>query len=84
MAMSDLQKDAWLTANSGSSAFSADELGGFIVSLIGVVLICWFCWVALGAYRAGSRTGGNWGDTPVYIGRALIMLIIILMVVTLS
>ncbi len=84
MAMSDIQKAAWESANAGNSAFSATELGSFIVALIAVVMIAWFCWVVLGAFRAGGRANGNWGDVPVHIGRALMMLIAVLAIVTVS
>lgn len=84
MSMSGMQQAAWQSANTGSSAFTAASLGTLIVGIIGVVMVLWFCWVAIGAFRAAGKPGGNWGELPNHIGRALFMMIVILAVITFS
>ena len=83
MPMSNAQRTAFETANTGNTAFSAGDLTLLITGITGTAIILWFVWVCISAYRGFAA---NSGTEIVDIGsialRALFVLIITLVIIS--
>ena len=55
--MDGLQQQAFNTANVGNTRFTHGQLEVLLTGAASVLLIMWFAWVAIGAYRRWARQG---------------------------
>ena len=76
--MNAIQLAAFESANAGSTAFSADTLSTLILGLLATVVMLWFCWVCLGAYRASARHQVGIESVGSQALRALFVMVIVL------
>ena len=64
MSMNATQEAAFIGANAGNTSFTPEALSFLIIGLIAAVVILWFVWVCMNAYKA-------WGGKKLQGQRAL-------------
>ena len=74
--MNEIQQAAFASANSGASSLSAGALSALILGILATVVMLWFCWVCVGAYRASARAGIDTVGSQAL--RALFIMVIVL------
>ena len=76
--MNEIQQTAFASANSGASSLSASALSALILGILATVVMLWFCWVCVGAYRASARAGIGIDTVGSQVLRALFIMVIVL------
>ena len=76
--MNEIQQAAFASANSGASALSPGALSALILGILATVVMLWFCWVCVGAYRASARAGIGIDTVGSHALRALFIMVIVL------
>lgn len=76
--MNEIQQAAFTSANSGVSAITPQALDAFILGVLATVVMLWFCWVCVGAYRASGRPGVSIDTVGSQALRALFVMVIVL------
>ena len=74
--MDEVQRAAFESANSGVTAFSPETLSALILGILATLVMLWFCWVCLGAYRASAKAGV--GAVGGQVLRALFVMVVVL------
>ena len=83
MPMSNEQNTAFETANVGSSSFSPDELQMLISGLVATVIIIWYAWLLVSAYKsAGAGKGITFKRLSSIVMRGMFVLVVTLALVT--
>jgi len=80
--MNSVQEAAFEAANAGNSSFSPLDLSTLIVSIIGTVIIVWFCWTSVSAFKAFGKGRLGISDAGSVMLRALFVMVVVLAVIS--